>query len=425
MLRCYLKARTIRESVLKATDYFALDLGTTKFCISALRDNSADSSYTLDTVSVNARGMSKGMVSDLKEVDERIKVLISAAQQHFGVVIDRVTLGVAGSHLRSLIHKSTLNLGHSTITEKTLKKLTDQIREEAYEENREILHVIPLQFRVDNRQNTVSPIGFTGESLFCSALVIDADEFYLRDLVKICNQNSLEVEHLVAEPLASASVTLGDGYRSNGVVLIDIGGGTTDGMIFVDGKPIRSFTVNIAGNLITRDIALGLNLSDIEAERCKMFFGLNECSESIAIKNLNGQEREITSSELQRFLLPRINEFLVYLHKEISPFIKLLGSGIVLTGGGAEIKGLDHYIEAKLKLPSRKKIPQLSASNDNEAPIYERIIATEQELIPKNATVIGLLKYSLDQAFAGGRLMINNHNATFLTKFINWFKELH
>lgn len=408
---------------MQATEYFALDLGTTKFCISALRDNGTGASYVLDTVSISARGMSKGMVSDLKEVDERIKVLISTAQQHFGVVIDRVSLGVAGSHLRSFIHKSTLNLAHATISEKTLKKLTQQIREEAYEDKREILHVIPLQFRIDSRQAIASPIGFSGESLFCNALVIDADEFYLKDLVKICNQNNLEVEHLIAEPLASSSVTLGDKYCTNGVALIDIGGGTTDGMIFVDGKPIRSFTINIAGNLMTRDLALGLNLSDVEAERCKIFFGLSDRTETMVIKNINGQDREISSSDVQRILLPRINEFLVYLHKEISPFIKLLGSGIVLTGGGAEIRGLDEYTESKLKLPSRKKIPHLSSYSESSAQLYERITATEKELISKNATVIGLLKYSIDQAISTGRLRVNLENASILSKFMGWFRE--
>jgi cell division protein FtsA len=219
----------------QSKNLFALDLGTTKFCIAALLWR--DGNPRLEIVDVPAEGMHRGMVADFSKAERCLKELIEKAEKQMDVLMDRIIVGVAGSHLRSHMAEHVIPLNRQSCHPTHLKRLAEEVEAQAEAPFRELLHCVPISYKIDQREEIDNPLGFSGAHLHGRYFIIDSDKDYLKDVIRICNNNGLEVHRLYSEPFASASVSVDDEAKRLGLAIADIGGGTTDGIVFQNGKP--------------------------------------------------------------------------------------------------------------------------------------------------------------------------------------------
>lgn len=385
---------------------FALDLGTTKFCLAALLWQGEK--HVLEVIDIPADGMHRGMVADVSRAERCIGELIDKAEKQLSLVIDKVIVGVAGSHLRGYMTQHSVDIHRQVCQPRHVQRILEEV--ESKEENpfREILHCVPIGYRIDHREEVDNPIGFTGSQLTGRFFIIDSDKDYLKDLIRICNSNGLEVLRLYSEPFASASVSVDDEAKRLGIAIADIGGGTTDGIIFQNGKPIDAFTVNIAGSMMTKDLAVGLNISFAEAERVKHQFGLS----------FYAQDREARGSldpmskKVFIILGSRIHELGAHLANELKEYRGLLGGGIMLTGGGSQVLGVASFMEDRFKVLVRTRDPQISG-----------IQPAKGLLTARHATALGLLNLEI-----GRQHMQRQHQGSwsrrYIDQFVNWIREL-
>ena len=412
---------------------FALDLGTTKFCIGALRTVPGKNTHAIEIIGVPAQGMRRGMVAELHSAKLAISALLDAAEKQLGDDIRQVVVGIAGSHLHSRVVSSSIPLIAGSVRDKDLTDLTAQIESSFALEGREILHCVPISYQVDNRPQVEQPIGCSGKVLNSEFLIIDADKNYLIDVVKLCNECGLEVVRLVSEPFASASVTVTDDKKNLGVVLADIGGGTTDGLVFQNGRPCATFTVNVAGTLMTSDIAIGLNIPIEEADRVKVCFGLsaNNDGTSLEVMDTRGQRVTVTWKQVYPILAPRLKEMAVLIARNLSPYRGRLGAGIQLTGGGSEVLGIAPFLEKLLHVPVSKSLPTMdlakltlehSELNLESGTLQRQTSATIYA--SKYATVIGLLNLEVGRQAELRRTRRPSWPGKYLAGFANWLREL-
>jgi cell division protein FtsA len=385
---------------------YALDLGTTKFCLATKKKQ-------LETVSVTAAGMLRGMLSDFDEAKETLCQLIQTAENEFGDDITKVYVGISGSHLKNYSIEKTVPIPGPEVTEKIRKDLESALISECIYPNREIIHTIPVAYYVDDRL-VKNPVGFSADQLKAQYFIVEASKNYLRDMVKLCNQCGLEVVRFVAEPLASAKVSVTGDLKKIGVGVADIGGGTTDGVIYIHNEPVKVFTLNIGGELMTKDLAVGLGLGQDEAEKLKILWGIkfNQDEESIKIeiKNAVNQKIRVDSKQVFEILEPRIDEWAHYLEKEIKPYLGQLSAGLVLTGGGAELLGLSSYLNHILKIHVQKQKPYFDGLSETE------------EIPTRFATVSGILKMSREE-MAKDEASSKRHSRNIFSPVMRWIKD--
>lgn len=399
---------------------FALDLGTTKFCLATLEYDRSLEKAKLDTVSVLSGGMKRGMLSDFFSAQKALSSLIELGEREFQTEIKSVTLGVSGTHLKSrfVTTKLPIDTDH-LINTTTLEKIKAQIKIESQTDGREFIHISPYSYQIDSREWIINPIGFSGTVLKSKHFIIEADKYYLSDLVRLCNSCGMTVNGLISEQFASSQVTIPPLKKEIGVVLLDIGGGTTDGMVFLNGKPTKVFTVNIGGKLMTNDLSIGFGIPFDEAERLKVLGGaFCRNSYSTQATNFQGNITEIDSSKISEILKARIEELASIVKKEIEPFLGLIQGGIILTGGGAELSGMTEYFSAAMRKANVVKADPIFC-NDDELPKME-----PSRYSSKYATVLGLLFYEFcENRNKDRRARFSNINSIFST-FASWLKDL-
>lgn len=385
---------------------FALDLGTTKFCLAALLWQG--DKHTLEVIEIPADGMHRGMVADVSRAERCLGELIDKAEKQLNLTIDKVIVGVAGSHLRGYMTQHSVDIHRQVCQPRHVQRILEEV--ESKEENpfREILHSVPIGYRIDHREEIDNPIGFTGSQLTGRFFIIDSDKDYLKDLIRICNSNGLEVLRLYSEPFASASVSVDDEAKNLGIAIADIGGGTTDGIIFQNGKPVDAFTVNIAGSMMTKDLAVGLNISFAEAERIKHQFGLSFYSQD--------REARTTLDPMSKkafiILGSRIHELGAHLANELKEYRGLLGGGIMLTGGGSQVQGIAPFMEDRFKVLVRTRGPQIAG-----------IQPANGLLTSRHATVLGLLNLEIGRQHTQ-RQHQGSWSRRYIDQFVNWIREL-
>lgn len=397
-------------------DLFALDLGTTKFCLATLRGGE---SQVIELIGVSSSGMRRGMVSDFAKAADAINRLLDAGEKQLNCDIRRVVVGIAGSHLHHRVITGTKSLATGRVEQEDLDSLSIQVEQEQGSELREILHCLPLAYRIDTRDAVDNPLGFSGRVLQIDYFVVDADKNYLRDVIRLCNQCGLEVAKLYSEPLASASVTLTDEQKNLGVALADIGGGTTDGVVFVAGRPTAVFTVNIGGAMMTNDLAIGLNLSPEEGERVKQRFGLNSEDQSnttLEVRDIRGQKKLVSARQIYPVLAARVLELASITTLQLQMFRGRLGAGLILTGGGSTVAGLGPFLERRLGMPVTAALP----SSDGLLPMS----TNHTEFSPKYATVLGLLNLELSRIRENSHTSRSSWSNRYISQFLTWVREL-
>ena len=413
--------KTHQQSQLKhLKGLFALDLGTTKFVLATIQESPDSSTPSISSVMVPADGMRRGMLANLEQARKALMTLLELAEREFGHDISRVIVGVAGSHLAGQMVTASTSISSGTVGQAEILDLVQKVEAQYDRTDRELLHAVPAGYRVDARESVDDPVGFHGKLLTGDFFLIDADKQYMKDIVDLCNGCGLQVTRLYSEPFASASVTVPDAHKKLGVALADIGGGTTDGVVFKYGRPAAAFTVNVAGKLMTSDLAIGLNVNLDEAEQLKLRFGIRPRPGDVCeVHDIRGSIRTLGGDDVVRILLPRVHELGVMLANELLPFRGALGSGLLLTGGGAGVQGIAEYFQKRMGIPVDKVKPILTGGKS-----FDFDSVQKSPHATKLSTVIGLLNLELCRLADLEKNRKLSWTNRYLGQFINWIKEL-
>lgn len=376
-----------------------LDIGTSKIACFVGRRNENGKIEILSMGVSESTGVSRGMVANIEKTVQSIKTAVAEAQQRVDgkLTIRNVHVGIAGQHIRSLQVRG-IHMRNETIDEisqKDIDALIDDMNKLAMEPGEEIIHVLPQEYIVDNEKGIKDPIGRAGVRLEANFHIITGHVTKVKDIHRCVDKAGLQVKEMILEPLASAEAVLSEEEKEAGVVLVDIGGGTTDVAIFHEGIIRHTAVIPFGGNIITEDIKEGCTIMKTQAEKLKVKFGSALASESqendiIGIPGLRGRAaKEISIRNLAAIIQARVEEIIEFVYYEIrnSGFEKKLSAGIVLTGGGSQLKHITQLVEYITGMDARIGYPNehLAASND------------ETLTSPIHATGIGLVLKGFEQ----------------------------
>ncbi|MBL7919515.1 MAG: cell division protein FtsA [Bacteroidia bacterium] len=377
-----------------------VDIGTTKIAAIVGRKNEFGKIEILGIGKSESLGVNRGVVVNIEQTVGSIKAAVAMAADKANVDIGEVIVGIAGQHIKSMQHRGMIirQSLEDEINQKDIDNLIDNMHRLVMSPGEEIIHVIPQEYIIDNESGIKNPIGHAGIRLEGNFHIITGQISAVKNIFKCINRASLETVDLHLEPLASADAVLSDEEKEAGVVLVDIGGGTTDVAIFYDGIIRHTAVIPFGGNIITEDIKEGCGIIKTQAEQLKMRFGSalsqeNQENEIISIPGLRGRpHKEISVKFLAQIIQARMEEILEFVLFEIksSGFERKLAAGIVVTGGGALLKHLPQLVMLTTGMDCRIGTPnEHLATNDDELknPLY----ATGVGLVMK-----GIEKYERD-----------------------------
>lgn len=332
-----------------------LDIGTTKIACLVGRKNEHGKIEILGMARTESLGVRRGVVSNIDQTVQSIKNVIAEAAAKSGVEINVVNVGIAGQHIKSLQHRGIKMRSsiEDEISQRDIDSLIEDMHKLVMLPGEEIIHVLPQEYIIDNEQGIKNPIGMAGVRLEANFHIITGQIAAAKNIHKCVAKAGLEVEDLILEPLASSEAVLSEEEKEAGVVLVDIGGGTTDIAIFQDGIIRHTAVIPLGGNVITDDIKEGCTIIGKHAELLKVKFGCALASESqaneiVVIPGLKGQkQKEISVKNVSHIIQARMEEIIEHVYYEIknSGYEKKLIGGIVVTGGGSQLKHITQLFE--------------------------------------------------------------------------------
>jgi cell division protein FtsA len=340
-----------------------LDVGTTKIC--AVVGEVVNGVIEIRGVSTSpSTGLRKGVVVNIEATVESIRNAVKTAESSTGVEINAVYVGISGGHIKGFNSHGATGVRSKEVTDIDVERVIDSAKAVYVPLDREVLHVIPTGYAIDGQNGIKDPVGMIGERLEAKVYILTGAITSVQNLLKCCEQTGIEVIDIVFEPLASAEAILTEDERELGVAIIDIGGGTTDIILYKDGWLRHSSVLAVGGNHFTNDIAVGLRIPVTEAERVKKSFGhaitskVNG-SEEIEIVQA-GQGKKILRRELSEIIQPRTEELLELIKSELLSCsgYDMASTGVVLTGGGSLLEGFGSMAELILGLPVRIGFPR-------------------------------------------------------------------
>lgn len=360
-----------------------LDIGTTKIACLVGKKNEYGKLELLGMGKAESVGVRRGVVSRITPAVEAIKKAVEKAGLNSGCEIKVVNVGIAGQHIKSLQHRGVITLDNldDEISIKDVDALIQDMHKLVLPPGESIIHVLPQDYIVDNESGIKDPVGMSGIRLEANFHIITGLVTAIQNIFKCVQKSDLEIADLTLEPLASAASVLSDEEREAGVVLVDIGGGTTDVAIFQDGIIRHTSVIPFGGNIITDDIKEGCTIIRKQAELLKVKFGSalaseNQANDIVVIPGLSGREpKEISVKNLAHIIQARMEEIIEQVYFEIrnSGFERKLIAGIVITGGGAQLKHLPQLFEYMTGMDARIGYPteHLASGNDKVAsPMY-------------------------------------------------------
>ncbi len=340
-----------------------IDVGTTKICSIMAKPGQGGDLQVLGVGLTSSRGLHKGLVVNITEARESIRNSVRKAEQASGIKMESVYVGVTGRHVTSLNKRGVVSISRNDklVRPDDLKRVLQSAKTFTVPTDRKLLHVIPRGYAIDGQTGVKNPVGMHGFRLDVETHVITAAVASVQNLVKCIRGANLEIDDLVLEPLASAEAVLRPDERDAGVILADIGGGTTDIAIFKGGSIWHTAIIPVAGYQITRDIAIGLGMPFDSAEQMKKKFGsvvpLYEGADEAATLNTNGYG--VSYQDLSHIVRARAEEIIKLIALELpSDYQKEVPAGLVLTGGCANLKGIAQLAQEVLALPVRVGSPQ-------------------------------------------------------------------
>ena len=344
----------------------ALDIGTTKvLCLVADYDDNGE--IRLVGVGQEAcSGLNKGVISEIDATVNSIRKAKDQARTMTNCKFTKVITGIAGNHIQSYNGNAAINILNDEVTQEDKDKVIASASDISIPPDQEILHRIPQYFTIDGQMGIKEPIGMAGKRLEANVHVITCSTTAKKNLTKCIENSFLEVDEFVLQPVASSYSVLTDEEKSLGVCLVDVGGGTTDIAIFTDGDIKHTAVIPAAGQMVTNDIRIGLRTSLEAAEDIKKKYGslINEANDAqinIPVPSVSDKpESEISKPSLTHIITCRIDEIFQQIEEEInsSGWASKIRAGIVFTGGGCKLNGLDIYAENKLLMPTRIGSPK-------------------------------------------------------------------
>ena len=341
-----------------------LDIGTTKVC-AIVGEVTEDGVDIIGVGSHPSTGLKKGVVVNIDATVQSIERAIEEAEHMAGVEITQVFAGIAGAHIRSINSQGVWAVKDKEVRESDVQAVLEQAKAINIPQDREIIHVLPQEYTIDHQDGVKDPIGMSGVRLEVKVHLVTASTTSAQNILKCCNRAGLQVSDVVLEPLASAEAVLHEDEKELGVVLIDIGGGTTDIAVFCDGAIVHSSVLAVGGHQLTADIAYGMRSPHSEAERIKHRFGCATSSmvgedEMMEVPSVGGRPaRQVRRQSLTAIIEPRVEEIFTLVRREIekSGFEDKIGSGAVITGGSTLLEGMPELAEQVLGMPVRRGIP--------------------------------------------------------------------
>ena len=371
-----------------------LDIGTTKIVAMSGVKNEYGKTQILGQGKSVSLGVHRGVVNNITQTIQSIQQAIQEAEQSSGEKINSVTVGIAGQHIRSLQHSDYITRANSelVIDEGDIERLINQVHKLVMLPGEEIIHVLPQEFKVDGQAEIKEPIGMYGGRLEANFHVVVGQVSSIRNIGRCIKSAGLDLEGITLEPLASANAVLSSEEKEAGVALIDIGGGTTDLAIFRDGIIRHTAVVPFGGNVITEDIKEGCSIIEKQAELLKIKFGSawpgeNKDNEIVSIPGLRGRDpKEITLKNLSKIIHARVVEIIEQVYVEIKNYgheeqKKKLIAGIVLTGGGSQLKHLKQLVEYITGMDTRVGYPNEHLAGDSDKEITSPLFATSVGLV--------------------------------------------
>jgi len=401
----------------------ALDMGTTKICV-MVADVTGDE-LTAKGIGINpSHGLRKGVVVDIGQTVSSISRAVKRAEEVSGVKIDSAFIGVAGSHVRSFNNKGVAQVADKNhiITVKDIDRAVEASCPTDLPEDREILHIIPRTFSIDGQDGVKDPEGMAALNLEVESHIVTGAITSLQNMIKCARMAGLAVEDIVLQQIASSEAVLTDEERQEGTVLVDIGGGTTDVAVFIDGSICHSWVLSIGGTQVTRDLAVGLGVSLREAEDLKKEYGFAQSKEldELEIIEINVIGRETPKPILRKYLAEiiesRMREIFGLVRKELiqSALLELLPGGLVVTGGASQLGGLSKMVSEIFRLPVRIGYPRtLDALTDEvNSPVF--------------STAVGLLIYGEKSRLGEIKNLSEEKNSfgDLLERLKNWIKDI-
>ncbi|MCG8574270.1 MAG: cell division protein FtsA [Flavobacteriales bacterium] len=419
-----------------------LDIGTTKIACIVGRKTEHGKIEILSMGKSESVGVTRGVVSNIEKTVQSIKKAIEEAEERVEgeLSIRVVNVGIAGQHINSLQHRGMLMRDDLDveISQLDIDNLIEDMYKLVMRPGEEIIHVLPQEYIVDAEQGIKDPIGMSGIRLEANFHIITGQIAAAKNIKKCVDKAGLEVDEMILEPLASSESVLSEEEKEAGVVLVDIGGGTTDVAIFQDGIIRHTAVIPFGGNIISEDIKEGCTIMKRQAELLKVKFGsalASECQENeiVCIPGLRGREpKEISVRNLASIIQARMEEIIEHVYYEIknSGFEKKLIGGIVVTGGGSQLKHITQLFEYVTGMDSRIGYPNEHLASTT---MVENITS------PMYSTGIGLVIKGFQDAYRNSEANTSSSNATaaknhstktkgsffekILTRSRTWFEE--
>ncbi|MDB2482795.1 cell division protein FtsA [bacterium] len=408
-----------------------LDIGTTKIACLVGRKTDHGKIEILGIGKAPSLGVTRGVVSNIEKTVQSIRAAVEEAESKSGIEIKVVNVGIAGQHIKSLQHRGMIT--RDSIEEEISQKDVDELIEDMYKlvmmPGEEIIHVLPQEYIVDRQPGIKDPIGMSGVQLEANFHIITGQMAAAKNIFKCVSKAGLEVAELVLERLASSSAVISNEEKEAGVALVDIGGGTTDIAIFHDGIIRHTAVIPFGGNVITEDIKEGCTIMHRQAELLKTKFGAavtqtNQDNEVVCIPGLRGRDpKEISVMNLANIINARMSEILEHIYYEIknSGFEKKLIGGIVVTGGGSQLKHMNQLIEFTTGMDSRVGYPNEHLSSNTNINVTSPLFATGVGLVAKGFEKFELLKSRNEKI--NTRMHSQKNKGSFFEKIKTFFDE--
>ena len=408
-----------------------LDIGTTKIACLVGRKTEHGKIEMLGVGKAPSVGVTRGVVSNIEKTVQSIRTAVEEAEAKSGVEIKVVNVGIAGQHIKSLQHRGMIT--RDSIEEEINQQDVDALIDDMYKlvmmPGEEIIHVLPQEYIVDRQSGVKDPIGMSGVQLEANFHIITGAMASAKNIYKCVAKAGLEVAELILEPLASSSAVLSDEEKEAGVVLVDIGGGTTDIAIFHDGIIRHTAVIPFGGNVITEDIKEGCTIMHRQAELLKTKFGTalsnqSQENEIVCIPGLRGRDpKEISVKNLSNIINARMAEIIEHVYYEIknSGYEKKLIGGIVVTGGGSQLKHISQLFEYATGMDARIGFPNEHLSSNTSNNLTSPLFATGVGLVAKGFENFD--KVLASKAYINTRTHSEKTKGGFFDKIKNFFDE--
>ena len=401
--------------------YAGLDIGTTKIT-AIVAEADGDAIRIIGVGSAPSDGLKRGVVVNLERTVRSIQHAVQEAERIAGRSVKSVSAGIAGDHIRGINSRGVIAVSRkdSEIRAVDVARVVEAAKAVAIPADREILHVLPQQYVVDDQDGIRDPTGMSGVRLEAEVHIITGAASACRNVLRAPERAGLQVDELVLEPLASAAAVLRPDEKDLGVAILDIGGGTTDIAVFYEGSVRHTAVIGLGGANVTNDLAIGLRTPVERAEQLKLDAGCALTSmvrpdETVRVPSVGGRpDRDISRHMLAMMIEPRVEEIFAHANKEIRKNhmgAELLGGGVVLTGGASLLAGMTELAEQVFDLPVRRGAPMGFSGHE------------ETVSDPRYATGVGLAMYAY-QNDGGRRVADGNWMGRIGVGIRRWIEEL-